>query len=74
MDVVAGDCSFLQISLEAGQDHRALHCEREQSLTGLTYSAARVAHLALCSRRHEVSSGKRCDVGLAQEIWIEDRA
>ena len=74
---VAEDCSsFLQISLEAGQHHRALHCEREQSVTGLlTYSAdGGVAHRTPRSRRHEVSSDKRCDVdvvGLAQVESIE---
>ena len=43
-------------------------------MTGLlTYSAdGGVAHRTLRSRRHEVSSDKRCDVvGLAQEESIE---
>ena len=72
---VARDCSFLQISLEAGQHHRALHCEweREQSLTGpADLFGRRVAHRTLSAAvgidvRHEVSSCERCDVGLAQE-------
>ena len=72
---VARDCSFLQISLEAGQHHRALHCEREreQSVTGPTnLFGRRVAHRTLSAAvgrdvRHEVRSCERCDVGLAQE-------
>ena len=70
---VARDCSFLQISLEAGQHHRALHCEREQSVTGpADLFGRRVAHRTLSAAvgrdvRHEVSSCERCDVGPAQE-------